>query len=65
MHNLKSVLENESYKLLLDFEVQTDLLISAQRQDLVIVNKKKRRLCRLGRLKWKKKKTKDKYNQTL
>ena len=42
MHNPESVLENEIYKLLRDFEIETDHLISARRPDLVIVNKKKR-----------------------
>ena len=35
MHNPESVLENETYKLLRDFEIQTDLLISARRTNLV------------------------------
>ena len=43
----------ETHKLLLEFEIQMDHLISARRQDLVIVNKKKEnlpncRICRLG-----------------
>ena len=42
MHNQESVLENETHKLLWDFEIQTDHLISARRPDLVIINKKKR-----------------------
>ena len=37
MHNPESVLENERHKLLWDFEIQTDHLISAMRPDLVIV----------------------------
>ena len=41
MHNPKSVLENEMLKLLWDFEIQTDHLISARRPDLVIVDKNK------------------------
>ena len=40
MHNLESVLEKETHKLLWDFEIQTDHLISARRPDKVIVNKK-------------------------
>ena len=46
MQNPESVLENETHKILLDFEIQTDQLISARRPDLVIINnnkKKKRR----------------------
>ena len=46
MHNLESVLENEMHKLLWDFEIQTDHLISARRPGLVIINKKKR-TCRI------------------
>ena len=34
-------MENETHKFLWDFEIQTDHLISARRQDLVIVNEKK------------------------
>ena len=40
--------ENETYKLLLDFEVQTDHLISARRPDLVIPNKKEENLPNRG-----------------
>ena len=43
MHNSESVLEKETYKLLWDFDIQTDRLISAKRPDLVIINNKKRR----------------------
>ena len=38
----KSVLENEDYKMLLDFSIQTDFLIEVQRPDLVAVDKKER-----------------------
>ena len=34
------LLENEMHKILWDFGIQTDHLISARRTDLVIVNKK-------------------------
>ena len=47
MHNPESVLENEKQKLLWDFEIQTDHLISSRQPDLVIINKKKR-TCRIG-----------------
>ena len=40
MHNLESFLENETHKILWDFEIQTDHLISARRPDLMIVQKK-------------------------
>ena len=36
MHYTTSVLENETYKLLWDFKIQTDHLISARRPDLII-----------------------------
>ena len=35
MHNPASVLENETHKLLRDFDLQTDHLISARRPDLI------------------------------
>ena len=43
MHNPEFVPENETHKILWDFEKQTDHLISARRPDLEIVNKKKKR----------------------
>ena len=43
MHNLGCVLENKTHKLLRDFEILTDLLISARGLDLVIVKKKKKK----------------------
>ena len=42
MHITESALENKTHKLLWDFEIQTNHLISARRSDLVIVNKIKR-----------------------
>ena len=39
MHNPASVLENDTHKLLRDFDIQTDHLISVRRTDLVIINK--------------------------
>ena len=41
MHNTESVLENETHKRFRDFEMQTDHLILARRQHLVIIKKKK------------------------
>ena len=35
MHNPESALENEAHKILWDFEIQMDQLISARRPDLV------------------------------
>ena len=40
MHNLASVVEDDAHKLLWDFDIQTDHLISARRPDLIINNKK-------------------------
>ena len=42
MHNPEPVLENDTHKLLWDFDIQMDHLISARRPDLIIINKKKR-----------------------
>ena len=48
MHNPESVLENDTHKLLWDFDIQTDHLISARRPDLIIINKKKKtRICKI------------------
>ena len=41
-HEPESVLENEDYKILWDFSIQTDRVIEARRPDLVVVDKKKR-----------------------
>ena len=46
LHNPKSILENEIHKLLWDFEIQTDHLITARRPHLIIINKKER-TCRI------------------
>ena len=42
MHNPAPVLENDSYKLPWDFNIQTDHLIPARRPDFIIISKKKR-----------------------
>ena len=42
MHNPVPVLENDSHKLLWDFNIQTDNLIPARRPDLIIIYKRKR-----------------------
>ena len=44
MLNPESVLENKTHKLLRDFEIQTDNLISARRPDLIILNEKKKKM---------------------
>ena len=43
MHNPAPVLENDTYKLLWDFDIQTDHLISTRRPDIIIINKKKKK----------------------
>ena len=45
-HNPASVLENDTHKILWDFDIQTDYLILARRPDLIIINKKKR-ICKI------------------
>ena len=42
MRNPAPVLENDTDKLLWDFDIHTHYLISARRPDLIIINKKKR-----------------------
>ena len=46
MHNPAPVLENDTHKLLWDFNIQTDYLIPARRPDLTIINKN-RRICKI------------------
>ena len=53
MHNPTSVQENDTHKILWDFDIQTDHLISARRADLIIINnnnskKKKREFAKLS-----------------
>ena len=68
MHNPAPVLENDSHKLLWDFNIQTDHLILARRSDLMIINKQKR-TCKIvdfavpadHRIKLKECEKKDKY----
>ena len=43
MHNPVPVLENDTHKLLWDFDIHTDHLISARRPDVIIINKKKKK----------------------
>ena len=56
------VLENDSHKLLWDFNIQTDHLIPARRPDLIIINKRKR-ICKIvdHRINLKESEKKDKY----
>ena len=41
-HQPESVFENEDYKILCDFSIQTDHVIETWRPDLVVVDKKER-----------------------
>ena len=48
MHNPASGLENDTHKLLWDFNIQTDHSIAARRPDLLIINNnKKKRNCKI------------------
>ena len=42
MYKTESVLENEKHKILWDFEIQRDHLISSRKLDLTIVNKERK-----------------------
>ena len=72
MHNPAPVLENNPHKLIWDFDIQTDHLISTRRPDLIIINnnkKKKKNICKIVdfavptdlRIKFKECEKKDKY----
>ena len=51
IHNPAPILENYVHKLLWDFDIQTDHLISARRPDLIIINtKEKRKFAKLSSL---------------
>ena len=43
IHNPAPFLKNDTHKLLWDFDIQTDYLISARRPDLIIINKKQKK----------------------
>ena len=52
MHNPAPVLENDAHKLLWDFDIQTDHLISARRPDRIIINNNnnnnnKKKICKI------------------
>ena len=47
MHNPAPVLENDTHKLVWAFNIQTDDLISARRPDLIIINKRKKKICKI------------------
>ena len=67
-HSKSAVLENDTHKLLRDFDIQTDHLIWVRRPDLIIINQKKR-ICKIvifavpadHRKKLKESEKKDKY----
>ena len=76
MHNPAPVLENDTHKLLWNFDIQMDHLISARRLDLIIINnnkkkkkKKREKICKIvdfavpadHRIKLKECEKKDKY----
>ena len=71
MYNPAPVLENDTHKLLQDFDIHTDHLISVRRPDLIIINKRKKtnRICKIvdfavsadHRIKLKECEKKDKY----
>ena len=42
MHKSESALENETQKILWDFEIQTDYLILARRPEVILIYKKER-----------------------
>ena len=42
MHKPESILENETQKILRDLKIQIDHLIPVRRQDIVLINKKRR-----------------------
>ena len=46
MLNPAPVLENDTHKLLWDFDIQTDRIISARRPGLIIINEKKK-ICKI------------------
>ena len=47
-HEPESILENKDHKILWDFSIQTDHVIEARRQDLVVVDKKERKCKIIG-----------------
>ena len=46
LQNPAHFLENDTHKLLWDFDIHTDHLITSRRPDLIIINKKKR-ICKI------------------
>ena len=50
INNLAPALENDTHKLLWDFDIQKDHLISARRPDLIIINQKKKKKSKFAKL---------------
>ena len=50
MHNPAPVLENDTHKLLWDFDIHTDHQISARRPDLIITKKKKKKKMKICKI---------------
>ena len=50
MHKPESILENETHKILWDFEIQSHHLIPARRPNLVIIERKRKRKNRTCRI---------------
>ena len=69
MFNPASVLKNDTHKLLWDFDIHTDHLISARRPDIFVIDESKKRNCKIvdifvpadQRIKLKECEKKDKY----
>ena len=69
MHNPAPVLENDTHKLIWDFDIHTYHRTTARRPGLIIINKKKMRICKIvdfavtadHRIKLKECEKKDKY----
>ncbi len=47
MHKAEPVLENKTHKLLWDFKIRTDHLIPARTPDLITINRKKEKICKI------------------
>ena len=67
MHNPAVVVENDTHKLLWDFDIQTDHQISTRKPNLIIINQKKKREnfqnCRLSCPGWLQNKTERTWNE--
>ena len=63
MYNPESVQENETHKLLWDFEIEIDHLMSARRLDLIIINKEREFVPGDHREQLKESEMKDKYQK--